>query len=266
MKAKRTSNQFAATMCAIGLLCSLFAGVTSGHGSNNDDDDETDIETTLVLIGATVAAVVGTSPFWGPMAVTGKKNSEPGYFVEYPFKHGGQGNMAIGESLQEDLYAWSVQAKTSFATNFGRYNRIDTGIQLEGIYRLGIDTGFDYWRESVNGAPTRDFWTGDANLMYRFAQSEWLQTRAGVGGAWLEDGANSDYGFNFTYKADLFLGDPFILSAELDWGTLGDETLFHPRATLGAQWHRAELYIGVDYFDIGPRQTTSLLAGGRFWY
>ena len=57
-----------------------------------------------------------------------------------------------------------------------------------------------------------------------------------------------------------------IVSGELDWGVLGTETLFHPRITLGAHWHRAELFLGCDYFDIGPTQMTTMLVGGRFWY
>lgn len=184
--------------------------------------------------------------------------------VSVQARHGGQHD--DGPTLPSDPYDWLFQAKTAYAENFGRFGRVDTTFQIEGAHRFGIDAEFNYWRDSVISGKTRDFWTGDANLMFRFAQNEWLQTRAGFGGAWLEDAVNSDYGFNFTYKADLFIRDPFILSGELDWGTLGDESLFHPRITLGAQWHRAELFIGADYFDIGPTQATSMIAGGRFWY
>ena len=257
--------RFAPTICVVAVLSMLVASPLQGQYDNwseDQDDNDSDLTAFAVIVGA----IAATTPFWLPIAATHDENSEPGYFAEYPYKHGKSGNMLIGDSLRSDSYNWAFQAKTAYAESFGRFRRIDAGLQLEGTHRFGIDAEFDYWRESVVSGQRHSFWTGDANLMFRFAQSEWLQTRVGLGGNWLEDDANSDYGFNFTYKADLFVRDPLILSGELDWGTLGDETLFHPRITLGAQWHRAELFIGADYFDIGPTQATSMIAGGRFWY
>jgi hypothetical protein len=227
------------------------------------DDDEGSVE--LVALAVIGSAIAASTPFWGPVVLTGDDYSMRGYFPEYPYQHGMQGNMLIDGPFPTDPFTWSIQAKTEYANNFIGFSRVDTSLLLESTHRVGFDTEFNYWRESMDSGQQQDFWTGDANLLFRFAQAEWLQTRAGIGFNWLAEDGNSEGGFNFTYLADLFIQDPLIVSAEFDWGTLGSETLLHTRVTTGAQWHRAELFIGYDYFDIGQTQTNSMIAGFRFW-
>jgi hypothetical protein len=46
--------------------------------------------------------------------------------------------------------------------------------------------------------------------------------RTGLGFNWLDDPIDTNFGFNFTYGADLFPRRPWVLSATIDWGTLGE--------------------------------------------
>ncbi len=93
-----------------------------------------------------------------------------------------------------------------------------------------------------------------------------MQWRAGLGFNWLDDEQATDFGFNFTYGVDVFPVRPLVLSAELDWGTLGSADLFHFRTTAGMiVWH-VEVYTGYEYRDIDRTQTSALIGGVRVWF
>jgi hypothetical protein len=119
------------------------------------------------------------------------------------------------------------------------------------------------------GGPDR-LTVGDCNLVFRFAQAERAEFRAGVGFNWLvhpdEGMGPSDFGFNFTYGADFFPRKPWVLSADLDAGNLGHAGLFRFRATGGVMLRSVEIYTGYEYLDIGRTQFNMLLAGVRAWF
>ena len=90
--------------------------------------------------------------------------------------------------------------------------------------------------------------------------------RVGAGINWFSDRNGSELGFNLTYGGDWFPVDPFIVSADLDWGEVGHASLFHAKVTAGIQYHRAEIYTGYDYLDISNSQFNNFIAGVRLWF
>jgi hypothetical protein len=143
---------------------------------------------------------------------------------------------------------------------------VSGNLLVETTPRLGLDTTFLNATERLSPMRHDALWLGDANLFFRFAQSHWLVTRAGLGFNYLADNRSANFGFNFTYAADFFPAKPWIVSGELDLGTLGHTNLYHFRGTLGANWRSAEAYLGYDYYDVGPTQIAGLVAGVRLWY
>ena len=73
-------------------------------------------------------------------------------------------------------------------------------------------------------------------------------------------------GFNFTYAADIYPRKPWVLSAAIDWGTLGQAELFRFRTTAGVVFHGVETYAGYEYTEIGRAHWNGLVAGLRFWF
>jgi hypothetical protein len=102
--------------------------------------------------------------------------------------------------------------------------------------------------------------------MYRFAQNENWQFRAGLGMNWLADRYGSDQGFNSTYTIDWFPEDPWMYSGSLDLGTLGDATLVHLRNTIGVTREGWGIFTGHDYFRIGHVSTSTWINGIEFRY
>jgi hypothetical protein len=139
-------------------------------------------------------------------------------------------------------------------------------VLIDTAWRIGFDTSFDRREEELSSTAEDELWTGDMNLLIRFAQNELIQVRAGVGANWLADDTGDDWGFNFTYGGDVMPLRPFILSGEIDWGRLGEAGLFHGRGTVGVEYRHVEVYTGYDYFDVGGTQIHGWVAGTRLWF
>jgi hypothetical protein len=207
-----------------------------------------------------------TSPFWAPHVLLGDSFHAQGEFLSYPYKRDWYGNMIIDEPVSPFTKWWHIRARGEYAHDFDRLSRAGGHILFDTTSRFGFDTSFDYRQETSSSGPDDELWTGDFNFLYRFAQSEFVQMRTGIGGNWLSDEIGSDWGFNFTYGGDLMPLRPFILSTEIDWGRLGKAGLFHGRATVGVEYRHVELYTGFDYFDVGATQINGWIAGMRFWF
>jgi hypothetical protein len=235
-----------------------------------DDDDNQSLGEVIGWL--TLEAV--TSPFWVPRGMVGDDTFDPGYFARYPYRSDLDGYMAIDPWTMENLhpwladdhYSWLVRARAEYADDFNDLSRIGGQVLLDSASRWGLDTEFNYRREDLGPSLYDSLWTGDCNLVYRFAQSSRVQMRSGVGFNWLSDTAGSDFGFNFTYGADWFPHQPWIVSAEIDWGQLGSATLFHGRTTIGVHLRRLEVYTGYDYDDVGGTHIQGLISGLRIWY
>ncbi len=217
------------------------------------------------LIGSAATWLV-TAPVWVPVELAGDDHCWPGYFSRYPYEHGVDGYMVVAPGLPRGKRTHSLQICSEYADDFDKVSRMGTRVLLDSTSRWGIDSEFNYWRESLAPGQHDDLWTGDANVVFRFAQSGWLQVRAGLGMNWLADDTASDFGVNLTYHADLFPVRPWIVSMELDVGSLGDETLVHGRVTSGLQWRFSEIFIGYDYYEVDQTELNGLVSGLRLWF
>jgi len=160
------------------------------------------------------AALYGvTSPIWGPIAITGDDYSSAGYFPEYPYQHGIDGYMMIDPWLPSEPFMYSLQARTEYADNFDGISRIGTRALFDTATRFGIDSEVNYWRESLAIGQHDDLWTGEANLVFRFTQTDWMQMRTGLGMNWLADDAGTDLGFR-----GVIMGQVHIIDKDAGFG------------------------------------------------
>ncbi len=172
----------------------------------------------------------------------------------------------VSVSLDPSSRRWGGQFRADYADNFGHLSGVDGQLILETTSRFGIDTSFRYLTERSSSADDDHLGLGDCNLVYRFAQSPRAQMRTGIGANWLNDSTRTDLGFNFTYGGDFFPARPWVLSAAIDWGTLGHAGLFRFRTTAGVILDRFEGYVGYEYLDIGSTQGNFLIGGVRVWF
>jgi hypothetical protein len=88
----------------------------------------------------------------------------------------------------------------------------------------------------------------------------------GIGLNWLNDPTQTNLGVNVTYGGEFFPCKPWVISAEIDGGTIGHAGLFRFRTTTGVVWRSLETYVGYEYSDIGTTQNNFFISGVRVWF
>ncbi|MCA9064960.1 MAG: hypothetical protein KDA96_17940 [Planctomycetaceae bacterium] len=224
------------------------------------DDDSTDN-----IIGETIvygSLFVVSSPFIVPRYLL-EDEGTTALFPDYPY----DGQLT---AMTFDLNAPGIQDRTwifqaDTGTNFDGLLKTHGRLIADTNSRFGIDSEFYHWYERFNGG-SDPLWTGDVNLVYRFAQSETWQFRAGLGMNWLADHLGAEAGINATYSAEWFPRDPWFYSGSIDWGRLGDSSLFHVRNTVGVTHNGWGVFTGHDYFHMSNLDTHAWINGLEFRY
>jgi hypothetical protein len=234
---------------------------------NKDSDSFLDDSLTLgglVLIGFGAVAFV-TAPIWGPRTLVDDQGWS-GFYPRFPYEDGLEGYLMIDPEVPLEPFGWSARLRTEYIDSFDGLSTVGGYLLLETTSRFGVDAEVNYRMEDLASGGRDELWTGNANLLYRFAQSKHWQFRIGAGTSYVADSAATDWGFNVTYQTDWFPCSPWILSAKADWGRVGHAELIHCRATLGCQFDGVELYTGYDYFEIGSSLLHGPIAGIQIWF
>lgn len=228
------------------------------HSSDDSlkDSVTNSLSAPIFTLGIAVAAV----PYWVPIKFLGDDFSVIRDFTQFPYED------EFGYMTLNGGKRWSAQFSSDYATEFNDLDQIGGRLLVDTASRWGVDTEMKYFQETVPRAARDSLWLGDCNLTFRFAKSENMQWRTGLGFNWMDDPGRSDFGFNFTYGFDWFPRKPWVVSAEIDLGTLGHSSLFHFRGTVGAMFDRFEAYTGYEYYDFDNVQTNMLIGGVRIWF
>jgi hypothetical protein len=218
------------------------------------------------------------APFWAPAALLGDDYQRPGSFLAHPYAHDLPGYMRIDGYHHEHpgadspplepsrLKCWMGRLTLQDSHDFRGLNRASALVLLDTSTRFGVQTGWTYLHERLDGGRSDELVLGDITLTFRFAQNPWVQMRAGLGARILADHGDGELGFNFTYGADCFPVKPLVLSVVMDAGTVGEAGLFHGRATVGVTRRGWELFTGYDYLRIGSVAIHGPALGLRYWF
>jgi hypothetical protein len=203
------------------------------------------------------------APVYLPIAGTHDNYTHSMYFPDYPYETGSTGVLTNGGTGSKGFGGY-----ISFddSHNFDQVNTVRNELMVSTSSRFGVRASESYLTEQLPGRTVDHLWIGDANFILRFAQCDYAQFWTGLGARWLTDDFGNELGFNFTYGADLFPCKPWIISANLDAGNLGNAGVFHGRITSGLAWRRFELYAGYDYLRIDTVDIAGPVAGMRVWF
>ncbi len=222
------------------------------------DDSYVDDESWRVFM-----AIV-TSPFWLPHTIVGDDFARPGSFVSYPYAGNAAGHMRFdGQPGAGNL---SQRILIEDSNDFEGVNRVRGHLLLATSSRFGLEADFTHLTEELGGGGTDELSIAGAGVLFRFAQSERVQMRAGVGAHALLDGSEEDGGAYFFYGGDFFPQRPIVVSAGIQVGNLGNAAMWRWRVSVGAVMHRYELFAGYDSLSIGSVTYRGPLVGGRCWF
>ena len=162
-------------------------------------------------------------------------------------------------------FDWAVRLSALGGTDFADIAHGSFGLLIQPRGALGIDTSVTMFRES--GMSVRDhLYLGDVNLTFEpTLASDRFRMRIGAGINWLGDSHGGDAGFNMTGGMDWKLTERWLMTGEIDFGTIGDTDLTHAQVSLGrALSEQTELTFGYNYHDIGGVTMGSAFTGLRF--
>lgn len=230
-----------------------------------EDEPFAELQSDMVTLGASAVGAVATSPFWAPVVMTKEPGSDAGRFLSYPYKNDANGNYEYHLPTRS-RHHWFTRLRLDYVDTFDDVESFGGQFMLDTSTRFGFDTEVRRLADTQQFAAGDHFWTGDANLLFRFAINDHVQFRAGPGFNWLRNSAGSDYGYNLTYGFDWYIADPWILSFEYDWGEIGHSHLDHLRLQIGWQYKHVETFVGYDYFSLGATDLHGAVAGLRFWF
>jgi hypothetical protein len=162
--------------------------------------------------------------------------------------------------------AWSVRFAGEYAGDRDGVTWTTLSTRLSTSARFGVQASWSLLSEDLGGGNRDTLGLGDVNLTFRLFQHERFQARIGVGLNYLTDEFGSESGINFTGGVDYFPAQPWVLSADVEGGTLGDAEVFHTRCSAGYLWERTEIYCGYDYRRIDDITIRGPLAGLRVWF
>jgi hypothetical protein len=234
----------------------------SGGNDGQCDDAVGSLFAPLAAPAVMGAGMAVTSPIWGPITVLDDSYSEPGYFPHFPYED------SPGYITRDDSNSclWAARLDVEYANNFDGLDSLGGHFLLDTTYRFGLEASGSQLDQRLAGGGHDRLAIGDANLVFRFAQAPWAEFRAGLGANWLADRQETNFGFNFTYAADFFPRNPWVVSSTIDAGMLGYSGLFRFRLTGGVIFHGVEAYTGFENLDIGRTHLNSLVGGLRFWF
>ena len=174
------------------------------------------------------------------------------------------GPPVVVDSIGDCYFAcWKGRITAFFGTDFDGLSQGTLGLLLQRPGGFGIDTSVNMFRES--GMSFRDhLWIGDFNVVYEVINTGNFRARLGGGLNWLGDHYGGEAGGNLTMSADWQLNHDWVLTGEVDLGSLGDTDLFHGQLSIGRQIGQAEWTFGYDYYDIGGTSLNGVFTGLRF--
>ncbi|MGI9467004.1 MAG: hypothetical protein ACR2OA_07785 [Rubripirellula sp.] len=244
-------------------------------GEDDDDDDDDDEEIEYVGFHKTVAdppepekrkGLVG-SVLWGViiMPLSAPKwllNDEGHYanFSDYPYADEAA-NMVITRYRKRNRKFMRARFLSEYGDNFDRQQKISNRVLFDTRSRVGVDASFDYLREQMGGGEHDQTWLGDLNAVFRFAQSEQAEFRAGVGVAWQADSLGSASGANFTYGGNVYLGKPHMFDFDLDMGRIGEAGLTRFKTGYSLYLNRLRARLGYEYLRVGSFESNYMSGG-----
>lgn len=245
------------------------------------------------------ALMLPLAPFLVPQAVL-QDNGGPAYFSRYPYDRvpghlmvgphptDGQGldfsglwpwtkrevegededsDAVILDDWQADQRKQAQRFDLEYADSGSGLTRMSLHMMESQTDRMDSELHWDHFDDRRTIGHIDSFDLGDFNpFLFRFAQNQRVEFRAGCGLNWLADVRGAVFGVNFNYGMDYFPVRPWVLSSTIDWGLLGRTALFRGRTTVGVLYQGYEFYTGYEYLDIDRLTINSVIGGVRWWY
>ncbi len=242
------------------ILGAILGGILEGLFAPSCDHGEDGVGS---MIGLGLVTAVGF-PFWLPPKLLERHLQPIASFPGAPYSSEGTNYLLF--SAQEPAKPWAVRFAVEEGNDFQGLNRVGGRLLLDSSTRFGVAANLDHYLERCGCGRSDQLMFGDVALTYRFAECEWMQMHAGLGGRLMFGDGRTRGGFNFLYSADVFPVRPLVVSASMELGTMKEAFAMRLRASAGVQIRAVEAFVGWDWLRIGSADLWGPMAGLRLWF
>ncbi len=205
------------------------------------------------------------APFWIPLVITNDQYGAHLYWAEYPYAARYKGFASHEEKEGFRDFHLRVSSEASWRRGNLMHGALNVAFASGSRFELILDhklyiEGFDLKNEKLN--------ITNMDLNYLFAVGTHGQFRIGLGYMGLFEQNIRDSGIHLTYGFDLFIHRPIVLSVMTSIGQYVESGMGSAkvRATFGALYRNAELFLGYDGHRIGARSLSGPVAGLRLYF
>jgi hypothetical protein len=218
---------------------------------DDDDDDEGDGLAGYVFLQILLL------PWTGPAMVMSQLDPE-GYSVPiYPYAD------ALAYSVPDDPLSSEAQKPFRARLRLGataRNQHLYSGqlaAQIDFVVPLALHVDYRLLTEAEGG--TRSFaGLGNAELLFRFAESRGVRFHTGLGYLQWADPDGLGHGVGFVYGFEAYPIRPISFGSRLSIGVLAHTYAFQWRSHLGVMLDRYEIQLAYDHLDLGGAQLGGL--------
>lgn len=224
-------------------------------------------------------------PWTLPYAFLEPHGAELTLYAPHPYADGGSGyllgrrpppaasapsgpatGLVAGERpLNEVGRSFALQGSAETSYLWGELARFGAVLRLLTPVRLELDTSWSLTGERESSGNTLWVGWGTNHITWRFAQSEAIQFRTGIGTRHWIDTISHELGVDLFYGFEAMPERPLIFSCEAHLGSLGSAVVWQLRAGLGFMLDALELYVGYDHTQIADVQLGGPMLGLRVW-
>jgi hypothetical protein len=241
------------------------------RASDSASDQEATAERSELLVR------VLTFPWSAPYLIIEEDKSVPHTFSfhDYPYAQGAPGYLkrsgavmvaeagdaptpVVSTSPRTKEVAGQLRADESYLTS--NVLRTSAAARLLLPYRLELDTDWLVFVDP-NASSTNAAGLGSAHFGLRFAQTERVVFRTGLGTRHWIDHRGAEHGADLLYGVDIFWGRPVTTTLEGQLGFVGSAFVGRVRATIGAMLGPIEAFVGYDHVGITGRDASAALGG-----
>lgn len=177
------------------------------------------------------------------------------------------------ESWDAGGHHWAFQLQGDLALIDGNTYRVRPRVRLFTPTRFELDAECAVYRERLEGDDAQalgrsvDWLTLSAlHVAARFAQSQAVNFRLGVGAKMLASGDGVQLGPDAVYGVDIFPHRPVIISASVGAGWIGKAFSYDLRVSVGIAVSAVEFLVGAERLAIGDAVLSGPVGGIRLWF
>lgn len=202
-------------------------------------------------------------PFYFPYSNFDDGFATPLYFQPYPYYLTHKGYLL--KTKTDYAKSWVLDASSEYKLYEDQVNGFGFNLNYRSRNRFAMQSEINFFENNLMNNTSESLIIGNTNVLFRFTQNQYLLMHTGLG-LNMSFADENHFGANFTYSMDIYPIKPLFLSARIDLGLLGHDTFVRFKSSIGIIFKRAELYGGIEIYNIEGDSFHGVFIGVKYYF